>query len=316
MERREFLDRCGRPSFIQGVIPFIYDDGRGKGVSAYRVRTGTGLDFTVLRDRGLDLFECAYKGVNLCFISRNGLVSPENASDDLNRSLSGGLLFTAGLTNTGRPAPGYPAHGRLHRYPANLPYAKEGDVIEIGGDVYDSTLDDTLCLHRKIEAKDNEIAITDVVENQNPRDTQFAILYHMNLGFPFADEHAEIKFDAPYKVFPFFDVDKETVGTHKIFEAPADVPERNYLLDVEAESDGFSTVRVENKKLGLGVYFRAKKDTLPYFNEWKSLTPGLYTLAIEPSNTRLRGIAEEKEMKTLKAYGKAEHKVIFGVYEL
>jgi hypothetical protein len=118
---------------------------------------------------------------------------------------------------------------------------------------------------------------------------------------------------------PVFDFDKATVDTHKEFCPPESVPERNYILDVEAQNDGYSVVKVESPNRKFGVYIKARKDTLPYFNEWKCVQPGVYTLAVEPSNNTLWGIVKEKEkgtMKTIAPYEKIEHKVIFGIYDL
>lgn len=334
MNRTELLKRTGMISQYAGITPFTYTDGKADGVSAYRVKTGSGLEFTVLKDRAFDIFEATYKGTNLSFVTRNGLVSPKyfySGVGSFDTMMSGGLFFTAGLRNTGNPGEinglFYPQHGRVHSTPATDGYARSTWInddelaFEISGDMHDSMIESSLIMHRKIETKmdSNEIIITDTIENPECFEQDFALLYHINMGFPFIDEDSHIVIDKPYEIHPFFEFDKQTVDSHKEFCAPESVPERNYILDVDADCDGMATVKVESPNRKFGVYIKARKDTLPYFNEWKCVQPGVYTLAVEPSNNTLWGIIKEKEkgtMKTIAPYEKIEHKVIFGIYDL
>ena len=334
MNKTELLKRTGMISQYAGITPFTYTDGKADGVSAYRVKTGSGLEFTVLKDRALDIFEATYKGTNLSFVTRNGLVSSKYFYPNplgFDTLMAGGLFFTAGIRNTGNPGEidgvWYPQHGRLHCIPATAGYTKSDWVsddqlkFEIGGDMHDSMIETSLIMHRKIETQmdSSEIVITDTIENPECFAQDFAILYHINMGFPFVDEKAHIIIDKPYGISPFFEFDKQTVDSHKEFCPPEAVPERNYILDVEADDDGFATVRVESPNRGFGVYIKARKDTLPYFNEWKCVQPGVYTLAVEPSNNTLCGIVKEKEkgtMRSIAPYESIEHKVIFGVYDI
>lgn len=333
MNKIELLKRTGVVEQYAGITPFCYTDGKASGVNAYRVKTGSGLEFTVLRDRALDLFEATYKGVNLAFMSRNGLVSPKfyTPAKGFGSVMSGGMMFTAGLRNTGKAGTVdgnyYPTHGSMHSTPASDSYAKstwESEDrlhFEIGGRMHDGTFTRALILNRKIETQmdSNEIAITDIVENPECFEQDFAILYHINMGYPFVDDCTEVIIDAPHEVYPRGEWSAANINNHKQFEAPDTKDERNYRFDIEADSEGWTTARAENKKLGLGIYVKAKKDTLPYTNEWKSVFPGLYTLAIEPLNNTLHGIEYEKQngtMRTIKPYETIEHKVKIGVYEL
>ena len=71
----EKSDYLGDVSQFGGTRKVVMDEGKGKGTSLIRVRNGAGLDFTVLADRGMDIFDIHYEGVQLAWISRNGLVS-------------------------------------------------------------------------------------------------------------------------------------------------------------------------------------------------------------------------------------------------
>jgi len=57
--RAELHQRIGALSQLGGITRFEYCDGKAKGVTALRVKTASGLEFTVLPEKGLDLFEAA-----------------------------------------------------------------------------------------------------------------------------------------------------------------------------------------------------------------------------------------------------------------
>ena len=53
--------------------------GRGKGVSVIDVRTGGGLNFSILPDRGMDIAWAEHKGTPLAHISKCGVTSRRGA---------------------------------------------------------------------------------------------------------------------------------------------------------------------------------------------------------------------------------------------
>ncbi|HHW31121.1 MAG TPA: DUF4432 family protein [Clostridiaceae bacterium] len=336
MIKKDLLKYTGNINQYAGITTFIYNDGKGKGIEAYRVKTGTTLDFTVLKDRSFDIFEASYKGINLMYMTRNGLVNPYYyypVEDGFGATMTGGLLFTCGLKNVGggvRDINGYYhfTHGRNHVMPSVNSYAKalwEGDnyKFELGGYVPDTLFGgSSLVLFRNIiSAMDSkEIVINDSVENQNSCEEEFMLLYHFNFGYPFIDEDAEIIINSPAKVKPFDDFSKEQLKNRLKFAPPNDhFPDCNYLHDIESDENGFVTVKIENKKHGFGVYIKFKKDTLPYCNIWKSVATGRYTLSVQPSNCQLLNRVKERENGTLKkisSFDQVKHKVILGIYDL
>ena len=87
-----------------GISHFTHADGKAKGVSTLRVRTARGLEFWVVPDRGMDIFEATFQGTSLCWHSPNGMVHPAYYSTrgaEWLRSFPGGLLATCGLTTAG-----------------------------------------------------------------------------------------------------------------------------------------------------------------------------------------------------------------------
>ncbi len=89
-----------------GIRPVTLADGPERGVRAADVRTGDGLNFTVLLDRGMDIGPAEYRGIPLAWISPTGPISPafyDPRGIGWLRTFHGGLLTTCGLTQTGVP---------------------------------------------------------------------------------------------------------------------------------------------------------------------------------------------------------------------
>src|SRR5947209_18488405 len=80
-EKREFyLTHTGRLSQVGGVTAFVHDAGKAKGTSTLRVRTAQGLEFWVVPDRGMDIFEASFRGRSLVWHSPTGMVHPSYAT--------------------------------------------------------------------------------------------------------------------------------------------------------------------------------------------------------------------------------------------
>ena len=74
---RKHIERyIGNIHQLGGTFQYEFDSGSSKGVRAIEFRTGGGLSFTVLPDRGLDIAYCTYRGTNLVYITPNGIVTP------------------------------------------------------------------------------------------------------------------------------------------------------------------------------------------------------------------------------------------------
>ena len=89
-DSRKFLcDRTGRLSQVGGISPFTHADGKAKGVSTLRVRTARGLEFWVVPDNGMDIFEATFRGQVLMLALPNGMVHPAYYST---RGLDGSIF--------------------------------------------------------------------------------------------------------------------------------------------------------------------------------------------------------------------------------
>ena len=72
----QLRQRVGCLSQVAGASPFRLAGGRADGVRAVGVRTGSGLSFVVLLDRGLDIAHAEYCGQPIGWISKSGIAAP------------------------------------------------------------------------------------------------------------------------------------------------------------------------------------------------------------------------------------------------
>ena len=105
--RAELMARIGDVSQVGGVREYRLDGGAGDGLPVVDVSTGSGLRFTVIPGRALDINGAWFNGIPLGFRSAAGEMhgayyEPEGWG--WVRSTVLGLLVTGGLDNVGDPA--------------------------------------------------------------------------------------------------------------------------------------------------------------------------------------------------------------------
>src|SRR5579862_409557 len=118
--RGELLERVGDISQVARAKPYRLAEGHEEGVLAVDVATGSGLEYTVLASRGLDISSAHYCGRSLAWRSATSDQHPayfEAEERGWLRSFYGGLVLTCGLTwmgahctDEGRPLG---LHGRV-----------------------------------------------------------------------------------------------------------------------------------------------------------------------------------------------------------
>ena len=75
--KRQMLKYVGDFSQVFGIKEYVLMSGKAKGVKAFDVKTGSGLEFTILADRCLDISELSFNGINCGYVSKTGIVAPE-----------------------------------------------------------------------------------------------------------------------------------------------------------------------------------------------------------------------------------------------
>ena len=220
LTRRDIQARTGRMEQIAGIRLAELSDGRERGVRIADVRTGGGLRFTVLLDRGLDIGDAEFAGIPLAYYAPGEFAHPAYFDDDgpkWLRNWGAGLLTGCGLRNVGAPGEidgeGFPVHGRLSNTPARNVSVREvwdGDActLVVEGEVHERRLfGEDLVVRRRISAEVGgaEIRVEDTIENRGFSPEPVFILYHSNWGFPIVSEEA-VLVAADHSVVPRDDV--------------------------------------------------------------------------------------------------------------
>lgn len=304
----------GDLSQIAGTKKYELKDGRAKGVEAFDVRTGAGLNYTVLIDRGLDIAWADFKGISLGYISNTGVVAPtyfeEEGSKTL-RSLTLGLLTTMGLTYYGAPSTEdneeLGMSGRIGNIPAEEICVKTELVsnkpsINISGKVRQAKFfGEYLVMERKIKSYlgENKVFISSYVTNEGFDRQPLMLQYHVNFGYPFLQEGTEL-FAAINDIIPSDEIAKKGLKNHRI----AEVPQENYegqvfYLDLATDNEGYVVVALINEKLGIGIYEKFSKEQFPRFVQWKQMGRGFYVMALEPCTNYSEGRTQERKKDRL-----------------
>ncbi len=71
--------------------------------------------------------------------------------------------------------------------------------------------------------------------------------------------------------------------------------EQVFIHTPRVDKDGFSSVTLQNKKLGISLTIRYDGVKLPYLIQWRMLGMGEYVVGLEPSNVPLKNRKELRE---------------------
>ena len=312
LTRRELLRRIGRLEQVAGIEPFVFDDGPARGVRAFRFRTGSGLSFDVVPDRGMDLGIAEHRGTPLAWLSPNGTVAPsfhEPEGEGWLHSFPGGLLVTCGLRNVGPPGEREGEELGLHGRASNIPASRVshdafwddvGCVLEVRGKIRESRVfGPNLVLRRRISARvgESRVWIEDEIENEGFEAEPLMVLYHINLGWPLLDERSRLV--GPGRIGeapePRDAVARGGLESWDRFAAPTPgFGERVFYHRPAAGIDGQAEARLENPELGLSFAVRFRPEELPEFVQWTMTGEGTYVLGLEPATCRVGGLVAEE----------------------
>lgn len=313
MTRREILAHVGDISQLARVMDFRFESGRAEGMRGLEVDNGSGLRFTVLPSRGMDISYASYKGIPLSFISKSGISSPaffEKEGLGFLRNFTCGLITTCGLTYMGAPCVDQGEelglHGRISNTPSQncawtADWVEDTYKITLKGQVRESAMfGENMVLNRTIETclGQNKIVVTDEIVNDGFSETPFMLLYHCNFGYPLVDKNTRLVVDSN-SVKSRDPRAEEGIDQWNIFDNP--IPgftEQVYYIDPKVAKDGSYTASLENPDLfanGLRVKISADKKSLPYLGEWKQIGEGDYVCGIEPATWVPEGRAKARE---------------------
>jgi hypothetical protein len=317
--RREIAERSGMLSQFAGVRLMELSDGVERGIRMLEFRTGSGLRFTALVDRALDIADCEFKGQAIGWNSPAGFRHPGLHEYEGEGGLAwarsfSGLLVTCGLDHIlfmnevpadtyvygPKPTVSHSLHGRIGTIPAKLTgYGEEwhGDecVLWAEGIVQQSAVfGEDLHLIRRIEADvgGKEIRISDRVVNHGFYKTPHMYCYHINVGHPVLD--AGSRYLAPIRdvVWAAHAGDsykRQGVGYRTLSAPKLDFHEQVWQHELGADAQGRQFVALVNDRIGLGFEVATNKAQFPCLYEWQNLQAGQYALGIEPSTNHVLG---------------------------
>ena len=272
------------------------EEGSGRGQRIVDVCNGSGLQFTVTPDRGMNLVECSFMGIPIAFRTPCG---HRDTSGDWLHNWTGGMMTTAGLRNIGSPSGTQSLHGAISAEAAEhlAPICRNGEIC-ISGTLREGALFDAdLSLERRISTGygRNRIDIHDRVSNGGEFPTFTEILYHCNFGFPFVSP--SIRFEAPeHEIEPRNPESASGQAEWNRFPEPlSGFNEHCFRHKLPAGKDGVASMRVVNPDLGIAVRIEYRTDTLPYLVEWKKPSKFGYVLGLEPTNGSLNGCEFDRQ---------------------
>lgn len=256
----------------------------------------SGLTFSLLPDRGLDIWGAWYKGQSLTWLAPGSPRLPDWGQTWLEQ-FNGGLLTTCGLTHVGPSevdeATGVKRdiHGKYTRLPAtNIRIEgkwinEEQYSVTLTADVVQSSLfGEQLHLVRRIRllSRTPAIHIQDTVSNLSDSPSPLMLLYHINLGYPLVQEGARLI--SPSVVYPRDEEAWKGVENWDTYErASSGFAEQVFFHHVRHDPDtDWASVVLVNPAFGLKLAWDTS--SLPYFTQWKNTRQGIYVNGVEPGN--------------------------------
>jgi hypothetical protein len=319
LSARQIAERAGMLSQFAGVRLTTLGDGVERGIRMLEFRTGSGLRFTVLVDRAMDIADCEHNGRAVGWHSPAGFRHPGLHEYEGEGGLAwarsfSGLLVTCGLDHilfmnevsaetyiySPKKTVSHSLHGRISTIPARLTgYGEswEGDrcTLWAEGVVQQSAVfGEDLHLIRRIEADvgGNEIRITDRVVNHGFYKTPHMYCYHINVAHPVLDEGS--RYLAPIRdvVWAAHAGDgyrRQGVGYRTLSAPKLDFHEQVWQHEMGTDAAGDVPVALVNDRIGLGLEVTTRKEQFPCQYEWQNLQAGQYALGIEPSTHHVLG---------------------------
>jgi len=326
LTKHELMKKIGDISQIAGAKQYELTSGKAKGVQAIEIKNGSGLNFTVLADRGMDIASAEYKGVNISFISKTGIVSPmffEEQGTGFLRSFSCGLLTTCGLTYMGAPCEDQGdklgLHGRISNTPATdisiyQEWEEDDFVIRVRGKISETKVfGENIVLTREITTKlgDNTICIKDKIENCGFNSQPLMLLYHCNFGYPFVTKETVLTTGGG-TVRGRDEEAEKGIASYNCFNEPThNYKEQVFYHDLNKNNEEECFAALFNKNLGtdgLGIKLSFNKSELPYLIEWKQMGEGDYVVGLEPATWYPEGRAEARKRGELTYISPGEKK--------
>jgi hypothetical protein len=331
--RGELLKRVGDVSQLGGARLVSLAEGPESGVQVAELRTGSGLAFSVLPGRGMDIGFAEFRGMPLCWRSSTGEVAAahyEAEGDGWLRGFPGGLMVTCGLTTAGWASSdagqSLPLHGRasyLHARNVHVDGDWQGDdyVMWVQGRTRETVVfGEDVRLTRRVWARlgESRLFVDDLLENMGHAPAPLMLPYHVNVGFPLLDEDSEL-ISSAREMEPITDNLEAAIANWSRYGPPhADWQPTVLVHKVRESADGWARTAFVNRRLGLGLFIKQRTTELPWLWQWKQLGYGAYVAGVEPANCFGPGRAYDRARGTLQFLAPGEkrtHSLEIGVLD-
>jgi hypothetical protein len=281
VDMRQFID------FRQSTLP--------TGARIIEAYNASGLAFTLLPDRAMDIWAASFNGLSLTWLSMGSPHTPDYGSTWL-RQFNGGLLTTCGLSHAGhtetddQTGEQRDLHGLFTRSRAtniNVVGEWQGDnyVVQLTCEIAQSMLFAEQWRVRRtyrMTLGDPVIDLYDAVENVGDVPQPLMLLYHFNVGYPLVRAGAQIA--APTaQIVPHDDHARAGLDRWTEYAAPeVNYSEGVFFHHLKSDEDRQTQVTLFNPDFGIQLSW----DTThaPYFTQWKNIRRGIYVSGIEPGN--------------------------------
>ena len=271
----------------------------------------SGLTFSILPDRGLDMWLAHYKGIPLTWISQGSPRAPDFGQTWL-QQFNGGLLTTCGLMHVGPPETDSETgefrdlHGRYSRLPAHDVYIQrtwedKTYAVTLTGTIPQVALHgEQLLMERsyRLVLGEPAVHVSDKVTNLADTDVPLMILYHFNFGYPLVCAGAQLS-TASEVIYARDATAQAGFSQQSVYnEAAANYAEQVFFHVVKADAEGNSRCFIGHEDLGVEIEWQTQ--TMPFLTQWKNTRYKSYVCGIEPGNCIPEG------QSTAKANGRLE----------
>lgn len=289
----------GSADQIFGMKPYRVIGGKADGTFCVDLYNKTGIQLTVVPDRGMDILSLKDKGTNIGYLSKTGLVNSkyfvEKDARGFMKNFFVGFLTTGGLSYMGTGDESHGLHGTISNTPAyRVSMAEDDAYLSVSGEVKEAEMYGVhLVLQRTIKlAIDRpEIKIIDQVTNRGFSETPLMLLYHMNFGYPFLSPETVIELPEGRTFARDGEVLDDCDPALRTVVDPVDDGQERVVFHQPAES-ATASYCVRNPALGKSVRVHFSPRQLPYLNEWQSFVSGDYVLGLEPGTNDVNGRAQ------------------------
>lgn len=282
--------------YLAGAREYVLTDGPARGLRAIDVYTGSGFEFTVLPDRGMDIAHARFNGVPIAYVTKMGLRNSAlcglEGRGEFLRYFMGGLVTTCGLDNAGGECTidgmFYPMHGRHTMTPAQdirieRFWERDKYYIAVSGSVRLAALfHENLLMQRRIKASmgESKVVIEDIIINESGSTQQYMLMYHCNFGFPLVSPDSRVMTN--HKRAAFLDDQSERLNIDRSrFVKPQGSYEQS-AFTLHEPADTIVKSAVINPEINLGAYVECDERQLGSFTQWIQLAEQDYVLGLEP----------------------------------